>query len=116
MVDPNSKAAWENWWTYLYGKDILVSPIWEKNKREQEVYLPKGDKWKDAWSGKIYDGGQTIEIKAELYQLPIFIRVGAKIELGDLQKEWQESWEIAQKKPDLKALETEVKDWFEKNK
>lgn len=116
MVDPNSKAAWENWWTYLYGKDILVSPIWEKDKRTQEVYLPKGDKWQDAWDGKIYQGGQTITVKAELHQLPIFTRVGSKVNLGDLNKEWKESWEIAQKKPDLKALETEVKDWFEKNK
>ncbi|HRH46810.1 MAG TPA: glycoside hydrolase family 31 protein, partial [Pyrinomonadaceae bacterium] len=116
MVDPKSKAAWENWWTYLYGKDILVSPIWEKDKRTQEVYLPKGEKWQDAWDGKIYQGGQTITVKAELHQLPIFTRVGSKVNLGDLNKEWQESWEIAQKKPDLKALETEVKDWFEKNK
>ncbi|MEP6903759.1 MAG: TIM-barrel domain-containing protein [Actinomycetota bacterium] len=116
MVDPSSKAAWKNWWTYLYGKDLLVSPIWEKNKREQEVYLPKGEKWRDAWSDKIYDGGQTIKVKAELHQLPIFIRVGSKINLGDLNKEWKESWEIVQKKPDLKALETEVKIWFEKNK
>lgn len=116
LVDPKAEAAWKNWWTFQYGKDILVSPIWEKNKREQEVYLPAGAKWQNAWDKKIFLGGQTIITKAELYQIPIFIRVGSKIELGDLNKEWQESWEIAQKKPDLKALETEVKDWFAKNK
>ncbi len=115
-VDPNSKAAWDNWWTYLYGKDILVSPIWEKDKRTQEVYLPKGSKWQNAWDDKVYQGGQTMTVKAELHQLPIFIRVGSKVKLGDLNKEWTESWEIAQKRPDLKALETEVKNWFEKNK
>ena len=113
MVDAQSKAAWENWWTFLYGNDILVSPIWEKDKRTQEVYLPKGEKWRDAWDGKIYDGGQTLTVKAELHQIPIFVRVGSKVNLGDLNKEWQESSEIAQKKPDLKALDAEVKAWFE---
>lgn len=117
MVDPKSKAAWDNWWTYLYGADILVSPLWEKGKRTQEVYLPKGSKWRDAWNTeKVYEGGQTITVKAELHQIPLFIREGSKIELGDLNKEWQESSEIAQKKPDLKALDAELKEWFDKNK
>ena len=113
MVDPRSKDAWNNWWTYQYGGDIVVSPIWEKERREQQVYLPTGQKWKDAWSGKVYQGGQTITVKAELHQIPIFVRVGSKVELGDLNKEWKESWDIAQKRPDLKALETEVKTWFD---
>src|SRR5215813_7243849 len=66
LVDPKSSSAWSNWWTFQYGGDILVSPIWEKDKREQEVYLPSGAKWKDAWDGKVYQGGQTITVKAEL--------------------------------------------------
>jgi len=113
MADPKAKEAWTNWWTYLYGKDILVSPIWEKNKREQEVYLPAGSTWKDAWqTGKTYKGGQTIKVRAELHQIPIFIRAGSKIDLGDLDREWKESVEIAAKKPDLAAMQAEVKKWF----
>ncbi len=116
MVDPTSEAAWKNWWTYLYGSDVLVSPIWEKNKRDQTVYLPSGQKWKDAWNGTEYQGGQTITVKAELHQIPIFIRVGSRIELGDLNKEWSESWEIVQRRPDLKSLELEVNKWFSQEK
>jgi alpha-glucosidase (family GH31 glycosyl hydrolase) len=116
IVDPKSPAAWKNWWTFQYGPDILVSPIWEKNKREQEVYLPAGSRWKDAWDGKIYQGGRTINVKSELYQMPIFTRVGSNIDFGDLNKEWKESIDIAQKKPDLKPLEAEVNSWFAKNK
>jgi len=45
-----------NWWTYLYGPDLLVSHIWEKEGRTQQVSLPAGEKWRDAWSPeKIYD-------------------------------------------------------------
>jgi len=117
LVDPKAPAAWDNWWTFLYGRDILVSPIWEKNKRDQEVYLPAGEQWRDAWNPeKTYAGGQSITVKAELHQIPIFVRVGSSVELGDLNREWADSWAIAQKRPDLKALDAEVKEWLEKNK
>ena len=113
MADPKAKAAWANWWTYQYGSDVLVSPIWEEQKRVQTIYLPSGQKWKDAWTGKAYDGGQTVTVNAELHQIPLFVRVGSKLDLGDLNKEWKESWEIAQKRPDLKSLEPEIRSWFE---
>ncbi|MFT3746537.1 MAG: glycoside hydrolase family 31 protein [Pyrinomonadaceae bacterium] len=112
LADPKAKDAWENWWTFMYGKDILVSAVWEKGVREVAVYLPSGSKWKDAWDGKTYTGGQTIKVSAEMHKLPIFTRVGSKVMLGDLNKEWKESSDIAQKRPDLRALEKEVKDWF----
>ena len=116
LVDPQAPAAWENWWTYLYGADIVVSPVWEKGRREQQVYLPSGAKWRDAWRGKVYQGGQTVTVTAAPHQIPIFIREGAKIDLGDLNKEWAEAQAIAQKKPDLQALDAEARAWLEKNK
>lgn len=117
LVDPKAPQAWSNWWTYLYGSDLLVSPIWEKNKRSQEVYLPSGAQWRDAWNpDKVYPGGQTITVHAELHQIPLFIRVGADVQLGDLNREWEESLEIAQKRPDLRTLDAEVRAWFERQK
>lgn len=114
LVDPKSAAAWTNWWTYLYGSDLLVSPIWEKGKRTQQIYLPAGNSWRDGWSGKIYRGGQTITVNAELHQIPLFVRDKSKINLGDLNQEWRESRAIAEKRPDLKRLDAELKAWFEK--
>lgn len=115
LADPQSAEAWTNWQTYLYGPDLLVSPIWEKGKREQSIYLPKGQQWRDAWNPeKIYRGGQTITVHADLQQIPLFIRVGSKIKLGDLNQEYRESRTIADRKPDLKTLDAEVKTWFEK--
>jgi len=110
LADPSHPAAWENWWTYEYGPDLLVSPIWEKGKRSQQVYLPAGGQWRDAWHpDKTYPGGQTIEVRAELHQVPLFIRVGANPAIGDLNREWEESVEIARKRPDLKSLESTIK-------
>jgi alpha-D-xyloside xylohydrolase len=115
LADPKAAAAWKNWQTYLYGPDLLVAPIWEKGKRTQEVYLPSGSEWRDAWhAGRIYSGGQTIEVPAELHQIPLFIRAGADVKLGDLNLEYKESLAIAQQKPDLKRLDAELKAWFEK--
>jgi alpha-glucosidase (family GH31 glycosyl hydrolase) len=115
LVDSKASAAWTNWWTYQYGSDILVSPVWEKGKRDQEVYLPAGSRWRDVWQNKVYAGGQTITVKSEMHQIPIFLREGSKLVLGDLNKEWKESVEISAKKPDLKALETEAINWFKQN-
>jgi alpha-D-xyloside xylohydrolase len=116
LVEPKAPQAWSNWWTYLYGRDLLVSPVWEKNQREQEVYLPSGEQWRDAWNpGKVFAGGQTVTVKAELHQIPIFIRVGATVDLGDLNQEWADSVKIAQTPPDLKVLDAEVRTWFEQH-
>jgi alpha-D-xyloside xylohydrolase len=117
LLEPKALEAWSNWQTYLYGPDLLVSPIWEKGSREQHVYLPKGDEWRDAWNpDRAYHGGQTITVHAELHQIPLFIRSGSKIKLGDLNREFTESISIAQKMPDLRALDAEVKMWFERLK
>jgi len=114
LVDPAAPAAWSNWWTYLYGSDLLVSPVWEKGKRTQEVYLPAGSRWRDAWRpNQTYQGGRTITVVAEPHQLPLLIRVGAKVDVGDLNKEWEESLAIARQKPDLKALDAELKAWWD---
>jgi alpha-D-xyloside xylohydrolase len=115
FVDPQAPAAWENWWTYLYGRDLLVSPIWAKGQQTQQVYLPAGEKWRDAWNPEtIHDGGKSITVDAPVHKIPIFVRVGSGLELGDLNKEWTESVAIASNPPDLATLEAEVKAWFEK--
>lgn len=113
LTDPEAPEAWKNWQTYLYGPDILVAPIWEKQKRSQEVYFPSGDKWRDAWRPeKVYSGGQKARVPAEMHQIPLFIRVGSGIELGDLNLEYEESLAIARQKPDLARLDAELRSWF----
>jgi len=112
LVDPGHADARRNWWTYLYGPDLVVSPIWEKGTRSQQVYLPAGARWRDAWHGTVVQGGQTVTVQADVHQIPIFVRVGASVPIGDLNREWQDSAAIAKVKPDLKALEAEVNAWF----
>ncbi len=116
LVDPEAPAAWTNWWTYQYGPDVVVSPIWQKGQRSQEVYLPSGARWRSAWSpGTEYDGGRTVTVDAGVHQLPIFIRAGSTVDLGDLNALWRESQQVASRRPDLAALEADVTSWFEQN-
>jgi alpha-glucosidase (family GH31 glycosyl hydrolase) len=106
LIYPNQEDAWKDWQTYLYGSDILVSPIWQKGKLEHSLYLPAGEKWINAWNRKeIIQGGQTVTIKTPWHKIPIFIREGSNVKLGDLNKLYNESLNIARKKPDMKELE-----------
>ncbi|MFA5292844.1 MAG: TIM-barrel domain-containing protein [Phycisphaerae bacterium] len=106
LAYPDQPQAWNDWQTYMYGPDILVSAIWEKGKTQHTLYLPAGEKWVDAWDkNKIYTGGQSITVDAPLYKMPIFIRQGSAINMGDLNALYKESLKIAAKKPNLKKLQ-----------
>ncbi len=102
---PDQPEAWKDWQTYLFGRDILVSVIWEEGKFEQDVYLPEGEIWIDAWTHNENSGGQYIKVKTEPYQIPLFIRKGSPVDLGDLNALYNESFQIASGKGNLSELE-----------
>ena len=68
---------------YLFGPDLLVAPIIEAGVRQREVYLPAGTQWTDAWSGRIFDGGQRITAEAPLERIPLYLRAGAQLPIHD---------------------------------
>lgn len=111
LVYPHLPEAWDNWETYLLGDDILVTPIWEKDKESQLVYLPEGELWVNAWNtDEVYHGGQSVEVEAPLHMIPLFIREGSDIDLGDLNALYEESMEIVADVPNLIDLE-EAEGW-----
>ncbi len=102
---PDQPQAWQDWQTFMYGPDILVSALWQKGQLNHTLYLPAGEEWIDAWTGKTYTGGQHITLETPLYKIPLFIRQGSSVQLGDLNRLWRESLEIARVKPDLNTLQ-----------
>lgn len=107
---PAEPEAWEDWQTFLYGPDILVSAIWEKGMGAQRCYLPGGSKWINAWNpSEVYQGGDYVTIDTPLERIPIFIREGADVNLGDLPSLYEESLELAGKVPDLKERQKTVR-------
>lgn len=67
---------------FMFGPSIMVCPVIEAGAAERSVYLPKDNDWYDFWTGKRYNGGQTIEADAPIHKMPIFIPVGSIITYG----------------------------------
>ena len=67
---------------YMFGQALLVAPVTEPNGNEWNVYLPKSISWYDFWTGKRFDGGQTIKVTATLDKIPLFVKVGSIIPMG----------------------------------
>lgn len=71
---PKDQKAWEVEDQYMFGGDVLVAPVLYENMRHREVYLPEGNQWKHYWTGKIYQGGQTLTVDAPMENIPVFVR------------------------------------------
>ena len=70
---------------YLWGRDILVAPVYEKGAVSRTVYLPKGE-WYDWWTNDKTTGGKTITRKVDLSVMPIYVRAGAIIPIDPLRQ------------------------------
>ena len=105
---PEQPESWNDWRTYKFGDDLLVSVIWEKGVTSQKVYLPSGETWIDLWDNKEYEGGQYVEVDAQTYQIPLFLSKGSTLALPDLTELYNESVKVTSvnyKMSDLEAKE-----------
>ena len=65
---------------YLWGKDMLIAPVYKKGATGRKVYLPTGI-WYDWWDNKEFSGGKYIEREVDLDIMPVFVRSGSIIPL-----------------------------------
>lgn len=72
---------------FLFGPAIMVSPVCEKGATTRNVYLPDGAKWYDFYTGKSFDGGQTVCAPAPYERTPLFVPAGSIILTGP-DMEW----------------------------
>lgn len=68
--------------SYLWGDDILVSPILKDSVETQRVYFPKNSKWFNIETDEIINGGQYQDIKTHPAYIPTYVRAGAFIPLA----------------------------------
>ncbi|OKL45830.1 alpha-glucosidase [Pseudovibrio exalbescens] len=64
--------AYEVLYEYLFGRDLLVAPVYEQGATTRKLYLP-ADEWVHVWSGETYTGG-WVEVNAPIGQPPVFYR------------------------------------------
>lgn len=94
---------------YMFGSEFLVNPVTEPHyylpnnlnmegsvepdanttnqikteaKAIRPVYLPKGTSWFDFWTGKNFEGGQTIKADASYETMPIYVKAGSILPMG----------------------------------
>ena len=67
----------------MFGPDLLVAPVLEESVLHRHVYLPAGHDWTEAYTGRIFNGGQTVQAEAPLDIIPVFLRDKTKLEIFD---------------------------------
>lgn len=57
---------------YMFGRDMLVAPVYLEAQRTRELYLPEDD-WIHLWTGRNYKGGMAI-VETPIGYPPVFYR------------------------------------------
>ena len=75
---------------FLWGRDLLIAPVYRKGATSRDVYLPAGD-WYDWWSSERVSGGRTLTRSVDLATMPIFVRAGAIVPVDPVRQYTGES-------------------------
>ena len=70
---------------FLFGDQILVSPVLDKKKRKVETYFPEG-RWYDFRTNQSYQGKSTHSVKAPLSEIPFFVKAGSVLPLREIMQ------------------------------
>ena len=63
-------------------------------KKQYEVYLPKGADWYDYWTDTLLKGGQRLQADAPLAHAPLYVKAGSILPMGqDLQYATEKPWD-----------------------
>ncbi|MGP2470085.1 alpha-glucosidase [Yersinia sp. 2540 StPb PI] len=62
---------------YLFGRDLLVAPVYEEGRTDWTLYLPS-DNWINLWTGESHCGGADVTVAAPMGQPPVFYRASSE--------------------------------------
>lgn len=80
---------------YMFGPAFLVAPVIDQGQATREVYLPAGADWYNFWTNERLHGGQTVKVEAPIDTLPLFVRAGSIVPLGQAIESTREVQKIA---------------------
>ena len=63
---------------FMWGDEMLVAPVLQKNATERKVYLPEG-KWYRVIYDTLYNGNTWINLPVKITSIPFFIKEGSII-------------------------------------
>jgi len=70
---------------YLLGPSLLVCPVTAQGTESWQVYLPQG-LWYNFWTNEALAGGRWVEVPAPLDTIPLFVKAGAILPLGEVRQ------------------------------
>ncbi len=94
---------------YMFGKAILVNPVTSamyvtkanggnvedfSQVKTKSVYLPKGTKWIDFWTGETLQGGIKVDKATPIDIMPLFVKAGSILPVGPkVQYATEKKWD-----------------------
>jgi len=76
--DPAARAVSDQ---FLLGPALMISPVTTYQAQSRTVHLPAGG-WYDFWTGAAVAGGQSLEARAPLDEIPVHVRAGSIVPFG----------------------------------
>ncbi|HBY61249.1 MAG TPA: glycoside hydrolase [Solibacterales bacterium] len=70
---------------FLWGRDMLVAPVVEKDATRRSLYLPRGS-WYDFWNGEKTEGGRAVDRPVDLETMPVYVRAGAVVPMSAVKQ------------------------------
>jgi alpha-D-xyloside xylohydrolase len=80
---------------FMFGPAFLVAPVTEQGAISRTVYLPAGADWYNYWTNERVRGGQAIQVAAPIDTLPLFVRAGSILPLGEAVESTSQVQKIA---------------------
>ena len=81
---------------YMFGPALLVAPVTEQGQTSRSVYLPAGTDWYNFWTNERLPGGQRITVSAPIDTIPLFVRAGSILPLGQAVESTNQKQAIAE--------------------
>ena len=72
---------------YMFGRNLLVSPVTEADVTTWTTYLPKHvPGWYDRFTGTHYQGGQSVTTAVDESRIPVFVKGGSILPVGPVRE------------------------------
>ena len=71
----DDSLSYDVMYEYLFGRDLLVAPVYEQGATKRKLYLPP-DQWIHIWSGTHYQGG-WVDVDAPIGKPAVFYRASS---------------------------------------
>jgi alpha-glucosidase len=88
--DQSNRAFKKEERDFMFGRDLLVSPVIRAKAKTQSINLPRGN-WYDLHSGEHIENKRSITVKLEEDKIPVFAKAGSVIPFHPVRQHTKES-------------------------